>query len=442
MNLASKKKNETDMQLLSYGDPEKTARVFFLFTGVTLVAMFAGIFILLSHGDRQEAILVALTTLPILASMYFVRRKAFEWAARFIAVLMILMITVLSTRGLGIHAISNLGYPAILIVASLVTRRRTMIFLTLVTVGCVAWLVFGELAGAFTPTVLVRSVPGDFFTAALVIIAAAFMVRQISELSFEANRKLQQELKERRKIEKRYKQLIRELEAKNAELESFTYTVSHDLKAPLITIRGFLGHLEEDVTSSDRTRLKEDVERIANATEKMRNLLDELLFLSRIGRLKNPSVDVPFGEIVREALGMVEGRLRARQIQISVAADLPVVHGDRPRLVEVVQNLIDNAAKFMTEQAEPRIEIGQQGLDADGNPILFVRDNGIGIEAQYHNKIFGLFSKLAANSEGTGVGLAIVKKIIEVHNGHIWVESEVGKGATFFFTFGSETGSG
>jgi len=246
---------------------------------------------------------------------------------------------------------------------------------------------------------------------------------------------------ERMQAEAEREKLIQELTAKNNELERFTYTVSHDLKAPLITIRGFLGYLEEDAISGNLERLKGDVQRITGASSKMYKLLDELLILSRIGRLKNPPINLPFGEIVQEALGMVEGRLRPRQIEVRVEPNLPVVNGDRPRLVEVLQNLIDNAAKFIGEQPEPSIEIGQQGVDVDGKPILFVRDNGIGIEPQYYDKIFGLFNKLDAQTDGTGVGLALVKRIIEVHECKIWVESEPGQGSTFFFTLPNESES-
>ena len=238
---------------------------------------------------------------------------------------------------------------------------------------------------------------------------------------------LQQELLER-------KQLIKELEAKNAELERFTYTVSHDLKSPLVTIRGFLGFLERDAISGDMTRLKTDMTRIVVATDKMQRLLTELLELSRIGRMMNPPQAVPFETIVREALELVHGRLAARGVQVEVAGDLPVVYGDRVRLVEVMQNLIDNACKFMGDQADPRISIGVRGSDRDGKPIVFVRDNGIGIDPQYHAKVFGLFDKLDPKSDGTGIGLALVKRIIEVHGGKIWLESESGHGATFCFT--------
>ncbi len=233
--------------------------------------------------------------------------------------------------------------------------------------------------------------------------------------------------------------LIQELELQNAELERFTYTVSHDLKSPLITIGGFLGYLEEDAMKGNTEKLKDDIQRIKNAAGKMKNLLDELLELSRIGRLMNPPEEIPFEELVREALENVHGQLDERGVAVTLEPNLPAVYGDRQRLVEALQNLIDNAAKCMGEQIDPRIEIGQRGEEGD-KPVFYVKDNGIGIMPKYHERIFGLFEKLDAKTEGTGIGLALVKRIVEFHGGRIWVESaaslqgEASKGSTFYFT--------
>ena len=228
--------------------------------------------------------------------------------------------------------------------------------------------------------------------------------------------------------------LINELETQNTELERFTYTVSHDLRSPLVTIRGFLGYLRQDAASGDLTRFDKDMTRIANAVNKMQDLLNDLLELSRIGRVMNPPKDIPFEQIVRESIELISGALERGGVEVEVQSDLPVIRGDQIRLVEVMQNLISNAIKFMGDQAEPRIEIGTTALAADGNPIFFVRDNGIGIEQQYHERIFGLFNRLDPDIDGTGIGLTLVRRIIEVHNGKIWVESQPGHGTSFLFT--------
>lgn len=237
-----------------------------------------------------------------------------------------------------------------------------------------------------------------------------------------------------------HQKLFEELENKNAELERFTYTVSHDLRSPLVTIKGFLGYLERSASAGNMESFRKDLARISSATDRMDNLLKDVLELSRIGRLVNTPIDVPFGDLVKEAVEIVHGRLDARGITLQILSplgtqpDLPLVHVDKPRLIEVLQNLIDNAAKYMGDQPKPRIEIGSMGFDPLGNQVFFVRDNGMGIAPEYQERIFGLFDKLDASSEGTGIGLALVKRIIEFHGGRIWVESVVGQGTTFYFT--------
>ncbi|MEP6895035.1 MAG: PAS domain-containing protein [Chloroflexota bacterium] len=243
-----------------------------------------------------------------------------------------------------------------------------------------------------------------------------------------------QDIHAQKQIEQEREKLIRELETKNAELEQFTYTVSHDLKAPIITIKGFLGYLSEDASAGNTKRLEADIQRISEAVDKMHTLLNDLLELSRVGRLMNDPEPVAVEGLVIEAEETLQGRLQNRAIQITVNGQLPTVYGDRQRLTEVMQNLLDNAAKFMGDQSNPKIEIGQRDSSDDGFVTLYVRDNGIGIAPQFHERIFGLFNRLNPDIEGTGVGLALVKRIVEFHGGKIWVESEVGQGAAFFFT--------
>jgi len=804
----------------AYRDTHRLSAIFYWFIAILAVGLIAGILIVLAFHDVSGAGILALGLLSTLASIYFIRHQKFELTAAFLAVLLITLITLIATRGLGVHHLSVLGYPAILIVASLVTRKRTMAFIILFNLLCVAWLVFGELSGAYTPTTLVRSVNGDFFSVSIVLIVTAIMVRMISEAMFRSSTLLQIELNERKLAEekyrnifdnamdgifqstvggrfirvnpamarmygyqspeemvdtitdistqvyvdpharselrrrladgekltgfetldyrkdgttfwtsmnvqtvhdeagnilryegtveditdrkadsenlrerqhfietildtepgtvyiydlqerknifvnrdwpinygyspaetqesqnllseiihpddfpaitvhherlkkaeddksifeveyrirhkngewrwvqsrdtvftrdaagqvtqilgilhditeskksqnaliageKKYRQLfenmtsgfavhkmiydehgkpvdyryleinpafekltgvpvevllgrtlkelmpdtedywiekfghvastgeplaytnfsreldrhyetyafcpelgtfavvfndatdkikaqeevqklneelkhrVRELEARNAELTQFTYTVSHDLKSPLVTINGYLGYLEQDAFSGNLERLRQDIQRVQEATRKMHRLLTELLELSRVGRLMNTPQAIQFDDLVREALDLVYGQLELRGITVHTQPNLPIVLGDRQRLIEVLQNLLDNAAKYMGDQLNPRIEIGQDGAEAD-KPVFFVEDNGIGIAPEFHEQIFGLFNKLDSRSEGTGIGLALVKRIVEVHGGRIWVESELGQGATFYFT--------
>lgn len=241
------------------------------------------------------------------------------------------------------------------------------------------------------------------------------------------------DITERRQAEVEREQLIAELETKNAELEQFTYTVSHDLKSPLVTIRGFLGFLHRDVMAADTARIQSDISHIQDAAARMQRLLDDLLALSRVGRLTNPPQWIPFTTLVHEAINLVAAKIREHHVTIEIMPDLPDVFVDETRLVEVLQNLLDNAIKFMGDQPHPRIEIGAN--KADTATAFYVRDNGIGIKPQYHVKIFDLFERLHESIEGTGIGLALAKRIVETHNGRIWVEStSTQPGATFWFT--------
>ncbi len=229
------------------------------------------------------------------------------------------------------------------------------------------------------------------------------------------------------------KQAEQELQRKNEEIERFAYTASHDLRSPLVTIRAFLGHIRQDIEAGNLDQVRQDLGYMDKAAERMAGLLDEILELSRIGRKVNPPEDATLQDLAREAVEMVAGRLSQRKVRVEINPRPLVLRGDRPRLREVFQNLIDNAAKFMGDQPEPRIEIGVE--DRGGRPVVFVRDNGMGIDPRHMHRLFGLFEQLHPGIEGTGMGLAIVKRIVEFHGGRIWAESEgPGRGSTFCFT--------
>jgi PAS domain S-box-containing protein len=236
----------------------------------------------------------------------------------------------------------------------------------------------------------------------------------------------------RDELELRVKERTEELARKNAEMERFIYTVSHDLRSPLITLSGFVGLLKGDLEKGDSQRAFSDLMTINEAITKMDRLLLGTLELSRIGRVINPKEDMPFREIVHEALEQVAERIMSGNVTVSVAQDMPKVNVDMQRIVEVLVNLIENSVKCMGDREKPKIEIGSR---KDGEETVFyVKDNGIGIDPKEHEKIFGLFYKVEKKSEGTGAGLSIVKRIIEVYGGQIWIESELGKGCTVCFT--------
>jgi PAS domain S-box-containing protein len=223
------------------------------------------------------------------------------------------------------------------------------------------------------------------------------------------------------------------LKSKNVELESFTYTVSHDLRSPLVTFKTFLGYLQEDLEKDDHELIAKDIAFMEGAANKMEQLLNGLLSLSRIGQIINEPATVSFRELVDEALETMAGHFAQHGVSVKVMPGDIQLCGDSLRLQEVWLNLLENAIKYMGNQPEPQIWIGaeQNGDDT----VFFVQDNGMGIAQNFFERIFGLFEKLDTTSDGIGIGLALVKKIILVYCGRIWVESDgAGKGSCFKFT--------
>jgi PAS domain S-box-containing protein len=243
---------------------------------------------------------------------------------------------------------------------------------------------------------------------------------------------------ERKRAEAEKESLIAELARKNTELDRFTYTISHDLKSPLIAIRAFLCLLEDDLKSGDSSQAGSDIRQISESAKKLESLINTLLSLSRSGRTVSIPLPVHLHEIVHTAAGLLGVVIQERGIDLVVDANLPVVMGDRERLLQVMTNLIDNAVKFMGDQKQPEIEVGMQ--QENGGTVLFVRDNGMGIQKENLSRIFSLYEQLNPDIPGTGIGLATVKRIIEAHGGRIWAESDGhGKGTTFRFTLPGAT---
>lgn len=227
-------------------------------------------------------------------------------------------------------------------------------------------------------------------------------------------------------------QLIADLEAKNTEMDHFNAAVSHDLKGPLITIQGFLTLLRKDIEADEKERVLNDLQRIEDASRKMYQLVENLLALSRAGRLVGQLEEAPLSRLAENAVALLDGRIAERGVDVEVADDLPVVYGDPTRLQTVFQNLVENAVKYIGDVEQPRIEIGSR---CDGDEIVcYVRDNGIGLDKEEQEKIFEWYGQSDPKAEGAGIGLALVERIVNVHRGRIWVESEgCGQGTTFCF---------
>jgi PAS domain S-box-containing protein len=229
------------------------------------------------------------------------------------------------------------------------------------------------------------------------------------------------------------KQAEIELQKKNAEMEQFIYTVSHDLRSPLVTVKTFMGYLEKDLAEDNKEHLAQDIQFIHGAADKMKMLLDELLEMSRIGRVETLPVKVSFLTVVDEALSDLAGVINERTVEIRRPDTDLMLFGDRPRLCQVWQNLIENAIRYSHGDSSPCIELGVR--QESGETVFYVKDNGIGIDPKYHSNIFGIFEKLDPKSPGAGLGLSMVRRIVETYNGRVWVESDgSGQGSCFKFT--------
>lgn len=264
------------------------------------------------------------------------------------------------------------------------------------------------------------------------------VLRQYNEVLFRKLEKklaqLENEITVRKAAEYQREKVIRELEQKNAELSRFTYTVSHELRSPLITIQGFAGLLLEEIDKDcDRSRLKNHVGRITTAVNTLDRLLSDLVKLSRAGRRISPPAPINFGIIAREAADLFSPPYTLQGARIEVDPVFPEILADRDRIREVLVNLLENALRFRGGQTDLVIRIG---VDREGNdPVFFVRDNGMGIEPCYLERVFNIFEKLDGTSNGTGIGLAISRRIIEAHGGRIWAKSDgPGNGTTVKFT--------
>ena len=244
---------------------------------------------------------------------------------------------------------------------------------------------------------------------------------------------LTKDVTERKRAEEELKKHMKELERANRDLEDFTSTVSHDLKVPLRSLQAFSMLLMEDYADMLNDTGRGYLKRVKEATERMEALIEDLLRLSRVGRKFTEVETVDLGRLVEEIKSDLSARMRERGGEVVVAGKLPTLSTQRVWMKELFMNLIDNGLKF-NKSEKPRVEVSSE--EREGDYLFTVKDNGIGIEEQYHAHIFKLFERVPApyEYEGTGAGLAICKKIVEELGGSIWVESKSGEGSAFSFT--------
>ena len=250
------------------------------------------------------------------------------------------------------------------------------------------------------------------------------------------NRQLEKQIEERKRAEEETHRVNRELAAANKELEAFTYSVSHDLRAPLRHVAGFSRILLDEHRSRLDAEALSYLHRVLDGARQMGNLVDDLLKLSRVGRQELTLRTSDLNGLVQNVLAELPAEAAGRQIEWRIGT-LPTVECDAGLVKQVFANLLANAAKFTRVREHAVIEVGS--LTMNGQPVIFVRDNGTGFSMKYAHKLFGVFQRLhrIEDFEGTGIGLATVQRIVNKHRGQIWAEAELDQGATFYFSLGS-----
>lgn len=265
--------------------------------------------------------------------------------------------------------------------------------------------------------------------------------RQLARLNAELEQRVAERTADLQSVNEELTALNTELTRSNRELDDFAYIASHDLREPLRGIHNYSHFLMEDYGDKLDAEATEQLQTIVRLSQRMEALIDSLLHYSRIDRVEPIAVEVNLTDVMQDAMEMLKPRIDADNVQVRCPPVLPTVRGNSAQLTEVIVNLCSNAIKY-NDKAEKWVEIGVCDVVVPGEPpVFFVRDNGIGIAPEYNDKIFEIFRRLHPQDKfggGIGVGLTVVKKIIEHHGGKVWVESVVGNGTTFYFTLGEE----
>ena len=424
-----------------YGDLRRLRRVFIWFAVTALAGFAAGFAIVLSNGDGLFAVIIAAAMLPVAASLQLIRRDRLEASAVLLALTMFAALTALATMGLGIHHISNFAFAVVLLVSSMVTRKRTLIALTIVAIGCAAWLVFGELLGAYTPRPLTRSVPGDFFSATVIIVVTAVLARLLTETLLRNNLKLQHELTERKQAEAERIRLEAQLQQaqKMESVGRLAGGVAHDFNNMLSVI---LGNAELALDGTDHeSPVRAYLQEISAAAGRSAGLTRQLLAFARKQAIVPRVLDL---DATVEGMLKMLRRLIGEEIALAwlPGAGTWLVRLDPSQVDQLLANLCVNARDAISGVGTVTIQTSNTVLDeawcathAQAVPgeyvMISVSDNGCGMDQDTLDRLFEPFFTTKENGKGTGLGLATVYGIVKQNNGVIEVSSEPGAGSTF-----------
>jgi signal transduction histidine kinase len=286
-------------------------------------------------------------------------------------------------------------------------------------------LLASRKTSANASTRLTLSTFGSGFAASFVLLLLVFLL-------------LNHQIAERREAEESVKRYADQLVAANKELEAFSYSTSHDLRAPLRHLAGYAELLQRNAASQLDETSQRYVATIVESAQRMGKLIDLLLAFSRLGRSQIRMTDVDLGDVAEEAINELQVEMKGREVALTVG-ELPRVTADPSLLRLVFTNLISNALKFTSKGRKAEVEIGC--TERPGELVVFVKDNGAGFDMKYADKLFGVFQRLhrADEFEGTGIGLANVRRIINRHGGRTWAEGRVGAGATFYFSLSTHS---
>lgn len=323
--------------------------------------------------------------------------------------------------------------PLLPLLAACLSGARAAILACVVVVAALAAL-------AWLPAAASRPAAGaaGLGWLAVAVVAAAGLGVLYEQRRAAAEHHLRRESLDRQQQAATEREAMRsELRAKDADLERFTYAVSHDLKSPMTAIYGFLRVLQRDIETGNSERIDRHIAIIQQQVDRMAQQTDDLLELARIGNGELSRERLKVTEVAREAAELVERQLAESRVEIDIAPDLPSFYADRTVLRLIFQNLIENGAKCCAEASEPRVRIGWRRLGEES--VVFVHDNGVGIAAEHRERVFEALETSHPEINGSGIGLANAKRAVDVHGGRIWVESDSeARGSTIFFTIPNE----